>query len=115
METKPNAEGRKYRNVNGVARPMRDQKIGKPQRTPFVYDAVDLAMGLDALPNWLPRILGDLVADRIRDSREWRGGEETEPARSAPPPAPAPAAPPASPPAPAQANLPGVRADEIPF
>jgi hypothetical protein len=89
VETEKNSEGRTYRNVEKVVQlPARDRPtIGKPQRTPFVYDAIDLdagAAGLEALPEWLPRTYGQLVADRIKDSKEWKA--------SAPGPAPAAAA-----------------------
>jgi hypothetical protein len=95
-----NAEGRKYCNVNGVARPMKGQVIGKPQRAPFVYEAVDPAAGLEIFPDWLPRTYGQLIAGRIQDSREWRGdtaptaGGAAAPPVAPPAPAPAPANPP---------------------
>jgi hypothetical protein len=85
-ETQPNAEGRTYRNVVGVTRKTKDQAAGKAQRPPFVYDAIDLAAGpagLAALPDWLPRIYGQTVADRIKDSNEWRGGAAAGPAPTA--------------------------------
>lgn len=81
--TQPNAEGRQYSNVSGVARPMKGQVVGKPMRTPIIYDTIHAPESEDALAlswSWLPRIYGELVFDRIKASKEWRALRGTEPA-----------------------------------
>jgi hypothetical protein len=66
--TTPNSEGKQYANVSSVTKPMKGQKFDKPMREMFVYEAVDAN---PPAQDWLPRIYGKTVAERIMVSNEY--------------------------------------------
>lgn len=79
--SKPNAEGKFYASVNGVAPPMKGMVFEKAKTTPLLW-AFDMGTPYPN-PEWVPRSYGREVSEIIAESKEARGYAAKSPEQAA--------------------------------